>query len=218
MPDIFDEVADDLRAERNSRLLRRYGGLLAIAAVLVVAGAGAYEGWKHYAGRKSDAEGAAFLSAESIADGPPAGRAAALPALLQISQDAGPGYRTLARLRAAAIKSDAGDLAGALGLWDQIAADTAADPILRDYANLQWALHQIDAGEPGLVSARLLPLTGEGGVWRSLAQEGQAMLALRQGETDIARDTLKRLAEDTTAPDGVRGRAGGLLQRLGSGT
>ncbi len=38
---------------------------------------------------------------------------------------------------------------------------------------------------------------------------------LRQGNTDAARDTLKRLAQDVTAPDGVRGRANGLLARLG---
>jgi hypothetical protein len=48
-----------------------------------------------------------------------------------------------------------------------------------------------------------------------LAEEGQAMLALRQGQTDTARTTLKKLSADPSAPDGVRGRAGGLLQQLG---
>ncbi len=215
VPDIFDEVADDLRAERTHKMLRRYGVYVAVAAVLVVVGAGGYEGWKSYAAKQSAAQASTFMAAQKIADGQIGGRAEALPALLQLSNEAGPGYRTLARLRAAAVKADANDLPGALALWDQTAADGAADPILRDYANLQWALHQIDAGEPGLVSARLLPLTGEGGAWRTLAQEGQAMLALRQGQTDVARDTLKRLAADPTAPDGVRGRAGGLLQLIG---
>lgn len=215
VPDIFDEVAEDLRAERNRRLMRRYGGFVALAAVLVVVGAGGYEAWSHYTADKANKQAGTFLAAQTLADGQPAGRAQALPGFMQLSQDGSAGYRTLARLRAAALKADAGDLPAALGLWDQVAADGDADPILRDYANLQWGLHQIDNGDPALVSARLLPLTGDGSAWRPLAQEGQAMLALRQGQTDVARDTLKRLSADTTAPDGVRGRAGGLLQRLG---
>lgn len=216
MPDIFDEVAEDLRAERNRKLLRRYGGLVAVAVVLVIVGVGGYEGWKQYSARQVSHQASIYLAAQTLADGAQAGRAGALPGLTQLSQDGSPGYRTLARLRAAAIKADGGDLPGALALWDQVAADTGADPLLRGLANLQWALHQIDSGDPALVSARLLPLTTAGGAWRPLAEEGQAMLALRQGQKDAARDTLKRLAADTTAPDGVRGRAGGLLQRLGS--
>lgn len=215
MPDIFDEVAEDLRAERNRRLVRRYGGFVAIAAVLVVAGVGGYEGWAQYTARQSDRQAAIYLAAQSLADGPQASRAQSIPGFEQLSKDGNPGYRTLSRLREAALKSDASDLPGALALWDQIAADDGADPILRGLANLQWATHQIDKGDPALVSARLLPLTVEGGAWRTLAQEGQAMLAIRQGQTDVARETLKRLAADATAPDGVRGRAGGLLQRLG---
>lgn len=217
VPDIFDEVAEDLRAERNRNLLKRYGGLLIAAAVLVIAGVGAYEGWRRYSTGEADKQAAIFLDAQRLADGPAAGRQSALPAFIQLSQDGAAGYRSLSRLRGAAVKADASDLPGALLLWDQVAADSGADAILRDFANLQWALHQIDAGDPALVSARLLPLTGDGSAWKSLAQEGQAMLALRQGQTDVARDTLKRLSADTTAPDGVRGRAGGLLQQLGGG-
>ena len=217
VPDIFDEVAEDLRAERNRNLMKRYGGLLAAAAVLVIAGVGGYEGWRQYSAGQAGKQAATFLEAQRLADGPAAGRQAALPAFNQLSQDGNAGYRALSRLRAAAIKADTSDLPGALLLWDQVAADSDADGILRDFANLQWALHQIDTGEPALVSARLMPLTGEGSAWKSLAEEGQAMLALRIGQTDMARATLKRLSADTSAPDGVRGRAGGLLQQIGGG-
>ncbi len=215
MPDIFDEVQEDLRAERARGLLKRFGMLLVAAAVLVVAGVGAWEAWQQYRGKIALRESTAFLDAQRIADGAPAGRAAALPAFERIAADSGPGYRNLARLRAAAIKADTGDLAGAGALWNAVSADSAADPLLRDLANLQWSLRQIDAGDPTEVSARLQPLTTAGTPWRALAQEAQAMLAIRLGKTDTARDTLKSLAADATAPDGVRGRAGGLLQRLG---
>ena len=51
--------------------------------------------------------------------------------------------------------------------------------------------------------------------WHALAQEAEALLDLRQGQTDAARQALRQLAQDTTAPPGVRGRANGLLARLG---
>ena len=58
------------------------------------------------------------------------------------------GYATLARLREAALKADARRSAGAAALWDQVAADASADPLLRDLASLLWAQHLIDTGDP----------------------------------------------------------------------
>ena len=215
MPDIFDEVEEDLRAERTKRFLARYGIFMVAALLLVVAGVGGYQAWRSSERRNSAGVADRFLAAMRTADGPASGRADALPALDGISREAGGGYRTLARLRAAAVKADAGDLPGAAALWDQVAGDSSADPVLRDSANLQWALHHVDAGDPAAVGARLAPLAAPENPFHALAEEAQAVLALRQGNKDAARDTLKRLAQDAGAPDGVRGRVNGLLARLG---
>lgn len=217
VPDIFDEVAEDLRADRARALLRRYGGLMVAVALLVVASVGGYEVWRRYEAGERAKQATVFLEAQKIAAGPEAGRAAALPQLDQLAQTGDAGYRTLARLREAAIKADAGDLAGASALWDQVSADTSADKLLRDLASLEWAQHQVDHGDPGQITLRLAPLIIPGNPYRPLAEEVSALLALRQGQTDAARETLKRLAADTASPDGLRGRANGLLQRLGGG-
>jgi hypothetical protein len=215
VPDIFDEVQEDLRAERARGLLKRFGGLFIVALLLVLAGVGGWQLWQQYKSRNAQREAGLYLAAQTLADGPQTGRAGALPQFATIATEAGPGYRTLARLRAAALKADAGDAAGAAALWNEVSADTQADPLLRDLASLQWALHQVDAGDPAAISARLQPLSLPANPWHALAQEAQALLALRQGQTDAARSLLKSLSADTTAPDGVRARAGGLLQRLG---
>ncbi len=215
MPDIFDEVADDLRAERTNKLLRRFAGPLVGLIVLSVAAVAGYEAWTQHQAKLAAAQAESYLAAQQIADGQKAGRAEALPAFAALAESGSTGYRTLSRLRAAAIKSDSNDMQGAILLWEQVAADSSADPILRDFANLQWALRQIDTADPSAIAQRLQLLTGSGSVWRSLAQEGLAMIALRQGQTDLARSTFKELAADTTAPDGVRGRANGLLQLMG---
>ena len=142
-------------------------------------------------------------------------RKTALTGFEALTKDAPDGYRTLARLQAAALKADSGDLAGAASLWDQVSADSAADPLLRDLASLLWASRQVDSGDPALLEARLRPLAMPGGAWRSLAQEQLALLLLRQDKTDDAKTAFRKLAEDTTAPAGVRGRSRALLDRLG---
>jgi hypothetical protein len=215
VPDIFDEVQADLRAERARTLFRRFGGLFVAVLLLVIAGVAGWEVWQQYRARNAAREAGQYLAAQSLADGPQANRAQALPKLAAIIGEASPGYRTLARLRAAALKADAGDAAGAAALWNDVANDGQADKLLRDLATLQWALHQVDSGDAAAITARLQPLTLPDNPWHALAQEAQALLDLRLGKTDDARSLLKSLSADTTAPDGVRARAGGLLQRIG---
>ena len=125
------------------------------------------------------------------------------------------GYATLARLREAALKADAGDLQGAAAGWDRVAGDSSADPLLRDLASLLWAQHLIDSGDPSLLEARLKAMATPDNPWRALAEEQLALLSLRQGQVDQAKTTLRRLAHDMAAPSGVRGRASALLSRLG---
>jgi hypothetical protein len=218
VPDIFDEVDEDLRADRARALLARYGGALIGAALLVVALAGGWRAWQWYEAKRVAALAATYLAAMQTADtqkGP--GRDAAIPGFADVAAKAPVGYRTLARLREAGLKADAGDLAGASALWDEVAADGSADHLLRDLASLQWAIHHVDAGDPALVAARLAPLAAPESPWHPLAEEAQAMLDLRQGRTEAARSRLTTLAQDVTAPQGVRRRAEGLLARIGGG-
>ena len=45
MVDIFDEVSEDLRNERAMVLAKRYGGLLLVAMLLVLASVGGQQFW-----------------------------------------------------------------------------------------------------------------------------------------------------------------------------
>jgi hypothetical protein len=217
--DIFDEVSEDLRADRARLLLQRYGYLLIIAAVLILVGVGGWKWWQAKQGAERDAVASAYIAAARSANitsepqtPPPA---SALGDFERIAASGPAGYRSLARLQAAALKVTAGDLPGALALWDQVAADSAADSELRDLANLLWVQHQVDSGDPSAVQARLAPLIAPNNPWRPLALESQAWLLLRTGDQDGARTILRGLAGDQTIPDGVRSRAGTVLTRLG---
>jgi hypothetical protein len=217
--DIFDEMKEDLRNERMRRLSIRYGGVAIVVVILVLAGVGVWQGRRWYQARAEAAAAGPYLAAMHDADALPPGpspeRVKIADAFAKVAASSPEGYRTLARLREAALRSDAGDTKAALALWDQVASDTSASQRLRDLASLLWAQHQIDQGDPAAIKARLKPLEAATNPWRPLAQEAEALLALRQGDKAGALRTLHALIIDPTAPDGVRGRANGLLTLLG---
>lgn len=215
MSDIFDEVEQELRADRAKQLLQRYGGLLIAAAVAVVAAAGAWEAWQAWQTRQRAEVATLYLEASQAADSADtAARQAAVPELRQVIARGDEGYRTLARLRLAAVLAGS-DPKAALELWDQVAGDQAADPLLRETATLSWALHVLDKGDPGVVAGRLEALARPEDPLHALAEEAEALLDLRLGKVAEAKAKLTTLMNDTTAPQGVRGRASGLLVQLG---
>jgi len=215
--DIFDEVDEELRADRAQQLLKRYAGLIIAVALLIVGAAAGWQAWRWWQAKQDMAAGERYLAAMALMQSPAsaANRQAVIGDFNAIANAAPEGYRTLARLQAAALQAESGEVRGAAALWNDVATDSSADPLLRDLANLLWCQHQIDTGDPALLEARLKALAEPGNVWRPLAQEQLALLDLRQGKTAAAKALLSKLAQDTTAPNGVRGRAAALLARLG---
>ena len=219
VPDIFDEVSGDLRAERAQRLLQRYGVLLVVAAVLVVLGVGGWQAWRWRQAQTREAVAASFLTAmreagPPLADNPP-DRSQAMQTFAAMGADGPSGYRTLARLREAGLQAGGGHLPAALALWDQVSADESADRQLRYLADLLWVQHQVDAGDPAAVEGRLAPLLAPSNPWRPLALESQAWLKLRTGEKAAAIQILHELAALPSALNGLSARVSGLLVRLG---
>ncbi len=220
MADIFDELSEDIRAERARAAAKRYGLIAGLAALLLVAGVGAWQGWEWRQGKQAEAAAAPYLDAMRAADALPLGpspqRTPDADAFAKIASTAPAGYRSLALLREAGLRWDAGDKDAAFALWMQLSADEAADPMLRDLATLLWAQHSVDAGDPAAIAARTGKLEAAGNPWRPLAQEVDALLALRQDDKPKAESLLRVLSVDGLAPDSLRGRATALLTLLGA--
>lgn len=221
MVDIFDEVEEELRAERAQQLLKRYSGLIVAGLLVIVGAVGGWQGWRWYEARRDAAAAVQYLTATSLADPTAAGsnaatRPAAIDAFQRLAASAPAGYATLAKFREAALQADSGNLQAAGALWDQIAGDSSVDPLLRDLASLVWAQHAIETADPSQLEARLKALAAPENPWRPLAEEQLALLDIRQGKSAAAKTTLQHLVADATAPNGVRQRASALLNRLGA--
>ena len=212
MADIFKEVDEDLRRDNLEKLWKKYGfQFIGMAAALVLAVA-AVQGWKAYdldqRGKLSDRYGAA-LEATQGGD-----TAAGLDAMIDISEASGDGYAGLAAFEEARLRVESGDTAGAIALWDRIAAGSGLGPGFKEAATLFSVLHQIDDGDPAALRTRLEPLATDSQPFRSTARELLAVIALGDGDTASARELYTKISDDREAPAGLRQRATQMLAAL----
>ena len=213
MADIFREIEEDLRRERAENLWKKYGSYVVGVALGVILTVAAYAGWQAYSERQRLADGERFAAA--LQQVRPGTEAAAADALSMVAQESGAGYAVLARLREAALRAEAGEAAGAIALYDALAADDGVDPLFRELALLLSVMHQMDGGDAATLIERLTPLTAAGNPWRHSALEIDGILAFRSGDRGRAREVFTRLSDDATTPQGLRARAAEMLAILG---
>jgi hypothetical protein len=214
VPDIFDEVEEEYRAERTKQFWRRFGPYAAVLLVVVAGAFAGWQGWEYWQRRQAQQASVAYLAAEAAATAPGADAAVVAQRFGAVAAEAPAGYRTLARLRQAALQAAAGDRAGARATLDALASDSAADPLYRELASLLWVLHGLDDADPAVLAARIAPLTAEASAWRASARELAALVDLRRGQAAEAKRALTALSQDVTAPQGVRDRALRLAREI----
>lgn len=226
MPDLFDEVDADLRSERMRAELLRYGKFVGVAAIVVAIGIGVWQLLLWHDRRNEAAVASAYYAAMAAAETPPAttagaasGKAEAEADLARLTGKSTPiGYRTLARLNAAALAAKGGNLKLALTLWQDIVTDKSANFVYQDLARLLWVTHQIATVKPGSnvqpLLAELAPLLTPEDPWRPMAEEAKALIALAQDDKKAARSALMAILNDPSTPQGLHERASALLARL----
>jgi hypothetical protein len=216
--DIFDEVDEDLRAERMARFARRYAiGFMVLAALLILGVAG-WQVWLWQRNQEDAKAATAFIAVldKAAERGSAADRQALADEFAGVARSAPSGYATLSRLNQASLLADAGQLAQAETIWNGLMNDGSLNAVMRQVATLGWAAHEIDTAEPSLIQARLEPLAAEGSAWRPIALQYLALLDLRIGHRDEAVKTLLEVANDVSTPDDMRRMANGLAEALGA--
>jgi hypothetical protein len=211
LTEIFREIDEELRYEKLQRLWRRYRVVIIALVAGLILGTAGYVGWKDYAEKQAQERARAFAAALDAAAQPD--DAAALAALDAVAAGSD-GYAALARLQKAAVELRSGNTAGAVAVYESLAADTSVEATFRDLAVVLLAVNSLDTGEPDELIARLAPLTADGNAWHHSARELTALLMLRKGDTAGARDLLTALSADVAAPAGLRQRAEELLAGL----
>ena len=210
MSDIIREVDEELRRENFEKLWRKYGSYAVGLAVVIVLGVGGFFQWQHYTQGQREERARQYEAAVQLSAAADPGAPAALQALAARED----GYGALAELQQAELKAKAGDVAGAVAIYEKMTADSAVDRSLRDLALILLALHTVDTAPPDQLTQRLQPLTAATNPWHYSALELTAVLARRAGDNAKAVQILTGLADDLNAPQALRQRATEMLHAL----
>jgi len=211
--DIFREIDEELRRDNLLKLWQRYGKhVIAVVVVLLVI-AGGIAAWRDHQESERRAQGARYTAALALARDGKDAEAAKRFALL--TQEGG-GYSLLAAFEQAELLAKGGDEKGAAEAYERIAANPAVEPQFRDLAVLLSVMHALPGSDTGSIIERLKPLTVNGQPWRASALDLTAAAKLKSGDRNGALAIYKELADDLSAPQGLRARAAELAAALKS--
>jgi len=209
--DIFREIDEELRRDNLLKLWQRHGRTIIVAVVVIFVAGGGYAAWRQHQDSERKAVSTRYFGALSAIG---AGKDADATKMFSDLAQTGGGYALLARFEEAGLMAKSGDKAGAVGIYDAIAKSSGVDPQFRDLAILFSAMHALPDADPKTVIAQLAPLTESGKPWRASALELTAAADLKAGDKPAALKLYKQLADDLSAPEGLRSRAAELAAAL----
>ncbi|OKO76181.1 tetratricopeptide repeat protein [Bradyrhizobium sp. AS23.2] len=211
MSELFDEVDEEVRREQLKKLWDKYSIYFIALMVLIVAAVGGWRGYQHLEAKKAAEAGAAFEKAVELSEQDKHAEAEA--AFTELAAKAPSGYRTLARLRAAAAAA-ARDPKAAAKMYDDIATDRSVGSEWQDLAKIRAAGLLLDSAGYADMQQRLEPSAAPKSTFRYSAREMLALSAWRNNDMTAARKWLDTIAEDGETPPGLRSRAEALQALL----
>jgi len=212
--DIFDETEENLRADKWVAIVKTALPIVVVAlvgALAIALGVWGWQSWQTSIATKSSENYQAALDAVGKGD-----TAGAKTKLQDVVKSGNAAYKSMALMALGGMAVTDNNTAEAIKDFDQ-AADKAPTPALKDMAVLKSAMLQIDTAKFDDIKARLTPLSKEGRPFAPLAKEALAIAKLQAGDVKGARSDLNVLTLTLGTPDGVKQRAGDVIQAIDSG-
>jgi hypothetical protein len=201
---LLREVDEELRREQMEKLWQKYSGLILGAATLVVLLVAGYKFLETRRIAAVEAGGAEFQKAISLSEASKNDEAA--KAFEDIAKSGPKGYAALAKLHVAGAQIKAGKEAEALATYEGLANDAGADPLLKNFAQLQAASLRMGQADFTEMQNRLNSLTGDSSPYKVTARELLGFAAYKAGKTDEARKLLEPLLIDPAATRAIQER------------
>jgi hypothetical protein len=209
--ELFNEVDEEVRRDQLKKLWDRYSILVIAAAILIIAAVGGWRGYQYLEAKKAAEAGAAFDQAADLADQNKHAEAEA--AFNKLASEAPSGYRTLARLRAAA-EAAKRDPQAAVKLYDDIAADRGVNTPEQDLAKVRAAGLLLETTTYDNMLQRLESATTPTSTYRHTARELLALSAWRSNNVVATRRWIDLIANDGETPTSLRTRTEALQALL----
>lgn len=209
---LLRELEEEHRRAQMAALWKKYSPLALGVAAAIIVGIGGFKLYQYNRLTQIEAAGARFETALRTAEsGTPEEARKAFADLIETGRG---GYAALAELQAAAAELRAGRQAEAVKLFEQLADDRAADPLLRDFAKLQAAVVRSATADWTEMQNRLNDLVVDGNAWRFSARELWGLSAMKAGKLDEARKSFEQLLGDRNTPPSIGQRAQIMMAQI----
>jgi hypothetical protein len=209
--ELFNEVDEEVRRDQLKKLWDRYSVFVVAGALLIIAAVGGWRGYQYLEAKKAAEAGAAFDKAADLAEQNKHTEAGA--AFAKLALEAPSGYRTLARLRAAA-EAAKRDPQAAVKLYDDIAVDRAVNVPEQDLARVRAAGLLLETTTYDNMLQRLEGATTPASTYRHSARELLALSAWRSNNVEATRRWLDLIVNDGETPASLRTRTEALQALL----
>lgn len=210
---LIREIDEAVRQDDALAFFRNHGVKVLGAVIVLVAGLGGYLLWDKQRESALEAQSETLIAALDYANQNDFKTASETVAPLL---DAGsPGARTAARLLQAGAALQAGEVDKAAGLYQQVANDPDAPPVMRDLARIRDVTARFDSMKPADIIARMEPLAQPDNPWFGSAAELVAMAHLETGNKAEAGALFAQIAKDEEQPETLRSRARQMAGLLG---
>jgi hypothetical protein len=208
---IFREIDEELRSDRMRNFWKRFAPYIIGAAVLVVAGVAANEGWSWYHANNAAKSSDELYTAFDLADG--GDIAAAQTQLDTLIADGSGSYPMLAQFKQAGLLAKEGKTADAVADYDQLAV-TLSDQRLRELALVLAGSLLVDTGSLADVQARVETIATEGNPLRNAAREAMGLAQYKAGDIPAAQQSFEAVLNDPMTQSSTRNRMGYYLAQL----
>ncbi|MCC2601773.1 tetratricopeptide repeat protein [Sphingopyxis yananensis] len=213
---LLQEVDEAVRKDEMMAFMNRYGRWLALALVAALLAFGGYLFWQH---RQTEARGLQAEQFSAAIDKVGAGQLAEADKQLKaISADAGPAYRSAARIEQANILARSGKNKEAAAMLAAVASDTKVDGGLRDLALIRQTALELDTLKPEAVIARLTPIVSAKdpqSAWFASAAELTAIAHYQLGQMDKAGALFGQIVKTPDLAPSLKSRAVQMAGMLG---
>ncbi|MBF0621720.1 MAG: tetratricopeptide repeat protein [Magnetococcales bacterium] len=207
--DIFEEVDEELEAERLRKFWQKYHNWLIGGFVLLFAGLSAYVGWENYQESRDHDAAARYLKAWDAFEKKNTDESLkGVDDLLQAYGDH--GYSVLGQLLKARLQADDGQRDQALSTLISLSKSTEAPNPVKNLALLNAAYLTADKPEQAL---DYLKRIDSDSIFQAHSLELQGLFAAKKGDQEVALD-LYQQAQEKSAPGAISKRLTRRIQRL----
>ena len=205
------EVDEELRKERATQVVTRYGWWIVGGIVLLLAAVGGFFWWQSYRADRSQAQGEALLNTLDALENN--NRNTATARIDELSQSSIAGYRVAAMFARANTQIAANNIPAAVATLGSIASNEDFPEPYRHAALVRQTALEFDRLPPQQVVQRLSSLARPGQPFFGSAGEMVGIAQLRMNRPDLAGPLFGRIGRDETVPASIRSRA---IQMAGS--